>query len=67
MQTPTTYEEASLALNQFRERRLTERRSTPRASADRRGTPTAQTSDVAEGDANQAGNLTEATSASTAE
>lgn len=46
MQSPTTYEEASLALNQFRERRLTERRATPRASADRRGAPTARADDV---------------------
>lgn len=42
MESPTTYEEVSLALNQFRERRLTERRSTPRASADRRGAARAQ-------------------------
>lgn len=67
MQSPTTYEEASLALNQFRERRLTERRATPRASADRRGIATSQQSDTTESDDKQAANVTETTSASTAD
>jgi hypothetical protein len=34
----TPYEAASYDLNQFRERRMNERRATPRGTADRRGT-----------------------------
>lgn len=66
MQSPTTYEEASLALNQFRERRLIERRATPRASADRRGAATAQRSGTTEKGEENSANLAETTSASTA-
>lgn len=67
MQSPTTYEEVSLALNQFRERRLIERRATPRASADRRGAAVAQKSDPIEKTEENSVNLTETTSTSTAE
>jgi hypothetical protein len=33
----TPYEQASYDLNKFRERRMAERRATPRGTADRRG------------------------------
>ncbi|MDB5727940.1 MAG: hypothetical protein JWQ00_1145 [Noviherbaspirillum sp.] len=35
----TPYEQASYDLNKFRERRMSERRATPRGTADRRGSP----------------------------
>jgi hypothetical protein len=38
-QPQTPYEQASYDLNKFRERRMAERRSTPRGTADRRATP----------------------------